>query len=108
MGFFCYKLLYWKKVKGYMAIKIGNDLSQIENLKVLDERQTRKKLFDRAKSLGIEKDLTIIFNKYDNLMRNCPDEKERADIGKLGAFEVYNLFNRGGELYINGKLVHKS
>lgn len=84
------------------------DLYDHENIKVLDEKATRAKLLARAKSLGIERDLIIILDKYDSLMRNCPNESERKDIGKLGAFEVYNLFNRGGELYVDGKLVHKS
>ncbi len=94
-----------------MAIKIGSekiDLYDNSNVKVLDEKATRAKLLARAKSLGIERDLLILLDKYDTLMRNCTNEGERRDMGKLGAFEVYNLFNRGGELYVDGQLIHKS
>ncbi len=93
-----------------MAIKLdGNkkDLYDHDNVKILNEKETRQKLIARARSLGIERDLLTILNKYDNLIRNCPDEKERKDMGKLGAYEVYNLFNKGGSLYVDGMLVYK-
>jgi hypothetical protein len=40
-------------------------------------------------------------------MRNCTNEKERLDIGKMGALETYRILGGGGELYINGQLVCK-
>jgi hypothetical protein len=76
------------------------------NLKVLGEKETRKKLLSFAKKNGFEQDLLQILGKYDSLMRNCPNEKERQDIGKLGAYEVFCLLNKGGDLYVDGQLVY--
>jgi len=85
-----------------MAININNP-----EVKVLDEKKTREKLIIFARKRGFEFDLIKIFNKYDNLLKNCTNEKERKDIGKLGAYEVYNLLNRSGDLYVDGQLVVK-
>ncbi len=51
--------------------------------------------------------MMLLFAKYDKLLRNCTNDKEREDISKLGAYEVYRLLGGGGELYINGQLVAK-
>jgi hypothetical protein len=40
-------------------------------------------------------------------MRTCPNEKERADMAKLGCVEMYRLLGGGGELYVNSQLVCK-
>ena len=82
-------------------IKLDSD-----KLKVLDEKETRKKLFEYAKRRGFEQDLIRLLNKYDNLMKNCTNEKERKDIGKLGSYEVFCLFNKGGDFYVDGQLVY--
>jgi hypothetical protein len=75
--------------------------------KVLSERETRRRLLTHAKSIGFEKDMLLLFIKYDRLLKNCTNEKERSDISKLGAVEVYRLLGGGGELYIDGRLVIK-
>lgn len=89
------------------SIKI--DATDPNNLsdKVLSERETRKKLLNHARMVGCEKDMMLIFAKYDKLLRNCTNDKEREDIGKLGAVEVYYLLGGGGELYVDGQLVCK-
>lgn len=85
------------------------DATKAENLsdKVLEERETRKRLLKHARLVGCEKEMLILFAKYDNLLKNCPNEKERADIAKLGVFDMYSLLGAGGELYVDGKLVYK-
>lgn len=80
-----------------------NNLSK----KVLPEQETRRRLLRDAKKIGCEKEMFLIFTKYDNLLRNCTNEKERKDIAKLGIFEMYTLLGRGGELYVDGQLVYK-
>lgn len=87
-----------------MSIEFDTSQSKI---KTLNEQDTRKKLFAYARKLGFEKDLAILINKYDTLLRNCSNEQERKDIGKLGSYEVYRLLGGGGELYIDGQLVAK-
>lgn len=85
------------------------DLSDPNNLsnKVVEEKETRKRMLASAKEMGCEKEMFMIFAKYDNLLRNCTNAKERSDISKLGVLEVYRLLGGGGELYVNGELVVK-
>jgi hypothetical protein len=75
--------------------------------KVLEERETRKRLLTHARLVGCERDMLLLFAKYDKLLRNCSNEKERSDIAKLGAVEMYRLLGGGGELYVDGQLVCK-
>jgi len=85
------------------------DASKAENLssKVLSERETRRRLLSHARIVGMEKEMLLLFAKFDNLMRNCTNAQERADIAKLGSYEVYRLLGGGGELYVDGQLVAK-
>ncbi len=94
------------------SLSIGDckiDASKPENIskKVLDERETRKRFLMHARMLGFEKDMLLLFAKYDKLLRNCSNEQERLDIGKMGAYEAYKLLGGNGELYVNGTLVAK-
>ena len=90
-----------------MSFKI--DASNPDNLsdKVLNERETRARLLTHARMVGCEKDMLLLFAKYDKLLRNCTNDKERRDISQLGAVEVYQLLGGGGELFVNGQLVCK-
>ena len=85
------------------------DASKPENLsnKVLSEKETRRRLLNHAREIGCEHEMLFLFNKYDKLLHNCTNDKERNDIAKLGAYEMYRLLGGGGELYINGQLVAK-
>lgn len=74
--------------------------------KVLSERETRKRLLTHAKMVGCYYDMLQLFAKYDKLLRNCTDEKERQDIAKLGATRMFLLLGRGtGQLTVNGEVV---
>lgn len=88
---------------------IKTDLTDPNNLssKVLEERETRKRLLTHARMVGCERDMLLLFAKYDKLMRNCTNDKERSDIAKLGAVDTYRLLGGGGELYVDGQLVCK-
>lgn len=90
-----------------MSYKINADDPSNLSDKILEERETRKRLLNHARTLGFEKDMLILFAKYDKLLRNCTNDKERSDIAKLGAVETYKLLGGGGELYVNGQLVMK-
>ncbi len=93
-----------------MPILLGPDgkaaQTDLSEGRVAAERETRKKLLSYARNMGFEKEMLILFAKYDNLMRTCKNDKEREDIRKLGAFEVYKLLGGGGELYVDGQLVY--
>jgi hypothetical protein len=73
--------------------------------KVMPEWETRKKILYHAKMVGCEGDMLKLFAKIDKLMKNCTNSKEREDIGKMGAFEVWRLLGGGGKLYVDGQLV---
>ena len=77
------------------------------NNKVLDEQTSRRKWLTRARQEGYEKDMLLLFTKYDRLIRLATDPKEKTDIAKLGVLEVYKLMGGGGELYVDGQLVAK-
>lgn len=84
----------------------AQDANNLSN-KVLNERETRKRLLTHARLIGCEGDMLLLFAKYDKLLRNCTNEQERRDMGRMGAWEMYNLLGKGGELYIDGQLVYK-
>jgi hypothetical protein len=96
-------------IKSLSIGDISIDATNPDNLsnKVLPEQETRRRLLSHARLVGCEKDMLLLFKKYDNLLRNCTNEKERSDIGKLGAYETYRLLGGGGELYVDGQLVCK-
>jgi len=83
-----------------------DDAANLSN-KVLQEQETRRRLLAHARIIGCERDMLLLFAKYDKLMRNCTNDKERADIAKLGAVDTYRLLGGGGELYVDGQLVCK-
>lgn len=85
------------------------DATNPDNLsnKVLPEQETRKRLLTHARLVGCEREMLLLFAKFDKLMRNCTNESERDGMRKLGAVEVYRLLGGGGELIVDGQLVCK-
>lgn len=97
---------FLRDVTGDITKINADDPNNLSN-KVLEERETRRRLLTHARMIGCEKDMLLLFAKYDKLMRNCTNDQERADIAKLGAVETYRLLGGGGELYVDGQLVCK-
>lgn len=99
----------WQDLKTLTLPDITIDATDPSNLsqRVASERETRSRLLAHARLVGCEGDMLKSFAKYDKLMRNCTNDKEREDIGKMGAVEVYRLLGGGGELFINNQLVCK-
>lgn len=83
------------------------DATNPDNLsnKVLSEQETRKRLLSHARLVGCEKEMLILFAKADNTMKNCTNEKERKDMGKMFCVSIYNLLGRGGQLFLDGQMV---
>ncbi len=94
--------------------------------KVTSERETRAKFLTVAKWAGREKDMLLLFAKFDKLMRSTDDTAKKKDISKVGAIEVYKLLgdcfsslknsnaiqipgldSHKGELWVDGELVYK-
>lgn len=74
------------------------------NNKIEDEKTTRTNYLAYAKMLGCEKEYLQLINKYDGLLRNCSNQEERKDIGRLGALEVNRLFSFYKHLYVDGNV----
>lgn len=103
----------------------ANDPTNISD-KVSSEVETRKKFLTVARWAGREKDMLVIFTKYDKLLKNCDNEDKRKDISKIGAIEAYKLLGECfsslkscgtltipgldyniGELWVDGELIYK-
>ena len=99
----------WSDLKSLTLPDIKIDTTDPGNLsqRVANERETRSRLLTHARMVGCEKDMLLLFAKFDKLMRNCTNNKEREGISKLGSVEVYRLLGGGGELYVDGQLVCK-
>lgn len=83
-----------------------NDPNSYSN-RVLPEKESRRRILTHARMVGCEREMLLLFAKYDKLMRNCPTEKERIDMSKLANLEVFKLLGGVGELYVDGQLVYK-
>lgn len=75
------------------------------NGRVMPEDETRRKILLQARRLGCETEIRAIFAKIDKLMRGCTNESERLDIGKMGAYEIYQMLGLYGKLYVNNNLI---
>lgn len=94
--------------------------------KVSSEVETRRKFLTVAKWAGREKDMLLLFAKFDKLLRTCDNEDKQKDISKVGAIEVYRLLgdcfaslkssnvlkipgldSHRGELWVDGELVYR-
>lgn len=74
--------------------------------KILSEAETRKNILEIARHLGCEGDVIEIFNKYDNLLRNCTNQEEKKAIGLMGNMEIHRLLSSDpGELLVGGKVI---
>jgi hypothetical protein len=82
------------------------DLNNPEDWRVASERQTRHKLLSWARQLGYEKDMLILFAKFDKMLKNCTNEEERKDMAKLGWSETLRLMGSYGTFFLDGKLVY--
>jgi hypothetical protein len=94
--------------------------------KVTSEKETRSKFLTVARWAGRDRDMLLLFAKFDKLMRSTQDEDKKKDISKVGAIEVYKLLgecfaslkasnslvipgldSHSGELWVDGELVYK-
>jgi hypothetical protein len=73
--------------------------------RVAPEAETRKKFLTRAREMGCEREMLMLFARADKSMRNCRNEQERKDMAKYFCVEVYNLLGGNGGLVIGGQLV---
>lgn len=94
--------------------------------KITEEKETRRKFLTVARWAGREKDMMVLFHKFDKLQKEANDIEKKRDIAKIGAIEVYKLLgdcfaslkqsnvleipgldSHRGELWVDGELVYK-
>lgn len=72
------------------------------------EKETRERLIGWARKYGCEKDLIVIFNRFDDALKGCKTIEERKAIQALGVKEVDDFFSNkqnNGELYVDYKKI---
>jgi len=94
--------------------------------KVSSEKETRRKFLQVAHWAGRQRDMMLLFAKFDKLQKETSDPEKKKDIAKIGAIEVYRLLgecfaslrssnalvipgldSHRGELWVDGELVYK-
>ena len=60
--------------------------------KLFNESNSRSRIMLVAKEMGCDKELLLIFNRYDRLIRNCKNETEKKHIAILGISEINKCF----------------
>jgi hypothetical protein len=87
-------------------IKIDPNDPNSYSARVATERETRNKLLSWSRQLGYEKDMLILFAKFDKMIKNCPNEAERKDMAKLGWHETLKLMGSYGTFIVDGQVVY--
>lgn len=74
--------------------------------KLMNEKETREKLFRHARRIGAEEDLKHIFNKWDRIIALAPSS-ETVEASRLAILEVQSLLDIHAEdgLTINDELI---
>lgn len=100
---------HWEDYKNLAVPDLKIDATDEANLskRVLDERETRRRLLTHSRMVGCEKEMLILFAKYDKIARNCTNDRERHDMAKMMCYDVWKLLGGGGELFVDGQLVAK-
>jgi hypothetical protein len=79
-------------------------ISEEQNIKVnrkLSEAEMRKRAINQARAQGCEMECRMLFDKYDNLLRNCSNDLERKHIAITAIAELHRLLNCQDALVIN-------
>lgn len=69
------------------------------------EAEMRRDILFNAKQLGCYTEALKIFERYDKLLKNCPSELERHQIGVMGAAELHKLLECQKALVIHGQVI---
>lgn len=110
----------------FKQVIIDSDNPDDLSSKVSDEKDTRRKFLTVSRWAGREKDMLLLFAKFDRLQRETNDADKQKDIAKIGAIEVYRLLgdcfaslkssnvlqipgldSHRGELWVDGELVYR-
>ena len=74
----------------------------------LDEIDTRLTIYSDCRNKygpEAERQLRMVFDKWDNLLKKCTNEQERQHIKVMAITEVHTMMNYVGGLSVAGKVV---
>jgi len=74
----------------------------------LEERETRLTILNDCRNKygpEGERQLRMIFDKWDNLLRKCTNENERKHIKVLAITEIHQKMNYIGGLTVGGNVI---
>lgn len=77
----------------------------------LDERETRIKIFADCKRLygpEAERQLRMVFDKWDGILAKCTNAEESKHIRVMAATEIHQLMGYVGGLSVGGKVIIES
>ncbi|HVI42063.1 MAG TPA: hypothetical protein VM577_15535 [Anaerovoracaceae bacterium] len=66
------------------------------------EVEMRRNILNHAKSMGFEGDIQKIFDRYDNLLKNCTNPEEKYQIQIMAVAELHKAMCCPGALIIDG------
>src|SRR5271154_1731934 len=82
------------------------DLNSPDDWRVATERETRTKLLSWARQLGYERDMLLLWAKFDKMLKGCTNPAERSDMAKLGWHETLKLMGSYGTFFMDGQVVY--
>ena len=74
----------------------------------LSEAETRIKIFSDCRNKygpEAERQLRMVFDKWDGLLKQCTNEEERKHIKIMAITEIHTMMNYAGGLSIDGKVI---
>lgn len=74
----------------------------------LGERDTRLRIFSDCRNKygpEAERQLRLVFDKWDNLLQKCTNDEERKHIKVMAITEIHQMMNYAGGLSVGGKVV---
>jgi hypothetical protein len=79
-----------------------NEEQNLQPKRKLSEVEMRQRAINQAKAQGCEMEVRMLFDKYDNLLKNCSNPIERKHIAITAIAELHRILNCQDSLIING------
>lgn len=69
----------------------------------MNEAESKRHLLEKARKLGIERDIQAIYDKYEMALKKCTNPVERKQIALMGVVELHKAINCSGPLVVGGQ-----
>ena len=75
--------------------------------KITPEGKTRQAILNVALAKGMDCYIqaSMLFDKYDKLIKNCSNAQEREHIGTMGVAEIHMMLDCYGDCVVNNKII---